>query len=202
MKTDTEETTMSKLTREDLYSLEKYATVRTEFRAKVMEHKAKRRLAIGPHATLYFEDSLTMQYQVQEMLRLERIFEQEGIQQELDVYNPLIPDGSNWKATFMVEYEDVDERRAALARLIGIEKTVWVQAEGCGKVYAICNEDLDRETEDKTAAVHFLRFELTPEMVAAIKRGATVRAGIDHPNYREEVEMPPRVRSSLAGDLR
>ena len=170
MKTDTEETTMSKLTREDLYSLEKYAAVRTEFRAKVMAHKANRRLAIGPHATLYFEDSLTMQYQVQEMLRLERIFEPEGIQQELDVYNPLIPDGSNWKATFMVEYEDVEERRAALARLIGIEKTVWVQAEGCGKVYAICNEDLDRETEDKTSAVHFLRFELTPEMVAAIKQ--------------------------------
>ncbi len=200
--TDTEKTAMRKLTRDDLYSLEKYSIVRTEFRDKVMEHKAKRRLAIGPHATLYFEDSLTMQYQVQEMLRLERIYEPEGIQQELDVYNPLIPDGSNWKATFMVEYEDVEERRAALARLIGIEKTVWVQAEGCGKVYAICNEDLDRETEDKTAAVHFMRFELTPEMVAAIKRGATIRAGIDHPNYREEVEMSPQVRSSLAGDLR
>ena len=131
-----------------------------------------------------------MQYQVQEMLRLERIFEAEGIQQELDVYNPLIPDGSNWKATFMVEYEDVEERRDALARLIGIEKTVWVQAEGMRKVYPISNEDLDRETEDKTAAVHFLRFELTPEMVAAIKRGAKVSAGIDHPAYREETVMP------------
>jgi hypothetical protein len=192
---------MGKLTRDDLYSLEKYSTVRNEFRDKVMEHKAKRRLAIGPHATLYFEDSLTMQYQVQEMLRLERIFEPEGIQQELDVYNPLIPDGSNWKATFMLEYKDVEERRAALARLKGIEKTVWVSVEGYGKVFAICNEDLDRETEDKTAAVHFMRFELTPEMIAAFKRGATVRAGIDHPNYREEVEMSPQVRASLAADL-
>jgi hypothetical protein len=192
---------MGKLTRDDLYSLEKYSSVRSEFRARVIAHKANRRLAIGPHATLYFEDSLTMQYQVQEMLRLERIFEAEGIQQELDVYNPLIPDGSNWKATFMVEYEDVEERRTALARLKGIEKTVWVQAEDHEKVYPISNEDLDRETEDKTAAVHFLRFELTPEMVAAIKHGAKVSAGIDHPAYREEVVMPARVRDSLAGDL-
>lgn len=193
---------MSKLTRDDLYSLEKYAATRPEFRARVIEHKANRRLAIGPHATLYFEDSLTMQYQVQEMLRLERIFEPEGIQQELDVYNPLIPDGNNWKATFMVEYEDVEERRVALSRLIGIEKTVWVQADGYGKVFAICNEDLDRETEDKTSAVHFMRFEFTPEMVAAIKQGATVRAGIDHPNYHEQVKLAPQVRDSLAGDLR
>lgn len=192
---------MSKLTHDKLFSLERYARVRTEFRASIIEHKANRRLAIGPHATLYFEDNLTMQYQVQEMLRLERIFEQEGIQQELDVYNSLIPDGSNWKATFMLEYEDVEERRDALARLIGIEKTVWVQAEGCAKVYPIANEDLDRETEDKTSAVHFLRFELTPEMVTAIKNGAAVRAGIAHPGYREEMEMPARVRDSLAGDL-
>ncbi len=192
---------MSKLTRDDLYPLEKYASIRTEFRTKVMEHKVNRRLAIGQHATLYFEDSLTMHYQVQEMLRLERIFEAEAIQQELDVYNSLIPDGSNWKATFMVEFEDVEERRKALARLIGIEKAVWVQAEGCGKVYPIANEDMDRETEDKTSAVHFLRFELAPEMIAAIKLGAIVRAGIDHPEYREEVELPPQVRASLAGDL-
>jgi hypothetical protein len=190
-----------KLTHENLYGLEQYARIRPEFRAKVMAHKVNRRLAIGAHATLYFEDSLTMQYQVQEMLRLERIFEPEGIQQELDVYNPLIPDGSNWKATFMVEYEDVDERRTALASLIGIEKTVWVQVAGCDKVYAIANEDLDREAEDKTAAVHFLRFEFTPKMVTAIKRGAIVRAGIDHPNYRGEVVLPPQVRDSLAGDL-
>ncbi|HUX63687.1 DUF3501 family protein [Sulfuricella sp.] len=192
---------MSKLTRDNLYSLEKYAAIRPDFRARVMAHKANRRLAIGPHAALYFEDALTMQCQVQEMLRLERIFEPEGVQEELDVYNPLIPDGSNWKVTFMVEYEDEGERRTALARLIGIEKRVWVQAEGCDKVYPIANEDMERETEDKTAAVHFLRFDLTPEIVAAVKQGASVRAGIDHPGYREEVKMPPQVRDSLAGDL-
>lgn len=196
-----EDTAMSKLTRKDLYSLEKYASVRKEFRDKVMEHKANRRLSIGPHATLYFEDRLTMQYQVQEMLRLERIYEAEGIQQELDVYNPLIPDGSNWKATFMMEYENVEERRAALARLIGIEKTVWVQVDGCGKVYPVANEDMDRENEDKTSAVHFLRFELTPKMIAAIRQGAIFRAGIDHPEYRWALEMPPQVCESLAGDL-
>jgi hypothetical protein len=193
--------TMMHLTHEKLYSLEQYARIRPEFRAKVIAHKVNRRLAIGPHATLYFEDSLTMQYQVQEMLRLERIFEAEGIQQELDVYNSLIPDGSNWKATFMLEYEDIEQRRAALARLIGIEKTLWMQAEGCARVYPIANEDMDRETEDKTSAVHFLRFELSPEMVAAIRRGASLRAGIDHPDYRKEVEVPANVRDSLAGDL-
>jgi len=142
-----------------------------------------------------------MQYQVQEMLRLERIFEPEGIQQELDVYNPLIPDGNNWKATFMVEYEDVEERRVRLPPDRHREDRL-VQAEGYDKVFAICNEDLDRETEDKTSAVHFMRFEFTPEMVAAIKQGATVRAGIDHPNYHEQVKLTPQVRDSLAGDLR
>ena len=191
----------TRLNRKDLYSLEKYAAIRAEFRARVMDHKAVRRLEIGAHAALYFEDRLTMQYQVQEMLRLERIFESDGIQQELDVYNPLIPDGSNWKATFMLEYEDVEERRAALSRLIGIEKTIWVQAEGCNRVYPVANEDMDRETEDKTSAVHFLRFELTPQMVGAIKQGAAVRAGIDHPSYWMEVVLPQQVRDSLAGDL-
>jgi len=189
------------LTHEKLFSLERYARIRTEFRASIMEHKEKRRLAIGSQATLYFEDNLTMKYQVQEMLRLERIFEPEGIQQELDVYNSLIPDGSNWKATFMLEYEDIVERRVALARLIGIEKTVWIQAEGCDKVYAIANEDMDQETENKTSAVHFLRFELKPGMVAAIKEGAVVRAGIAHPSYLKELEMPSMVRDSLASDL-
>lgn len=189
------------LTHDKLYSLEQYARIRPEFRAKVMEHKKHRRVPIGPHAALYFEDVLTMQYQVQEMLRLERMFEPEPIQDELDVYNPLIPDGSNWKATFMVEYEDEAERKQSLARLIGIEKAVWVQVEGFGKVHPIANEDLDRETEDKTASVHFLRFELTPEMVTAVKQSAIVRAGIDHPGYREEAELPPQVRDSLAGDL-
>jgi Protein of unknown function (DUF3501). len=189
------------LRHEDLFSLEKYARVRPEFRAKVIAHKKNRQLPIGDHATLYFEDALTMQYQVQEMLRLERMFEPELIQEELDVYNPLIPDGHNWKATFMVEYSDESERRTALAKLIGIEKNVWMQVEGCEKVYPIANEDLDRETEDKTAAVHFLRFELTPQMIAAAKGGAAIRAGIDHDLYRESVTVPPAVRDSLAADL-
>ncbi len=194
------------LTHEKLFSLEQYARIRIEFRNKVIKHKANRMVTIGQHATLYFEDSLTMQYQVQEMLRLERIFEPEGIQQELDVYNPLIPDGSNWKATFMLEYEDVEERRVALARLIGIEKTVWAQVEGYDKVYAVANEDLthkseDKTAEDKTSAVHFLRFELTPEMVASIKQGVGVRAGISHPNYNEEVKVSAVILNSLAGDL-
>ena len=194
------------LTHESLYGLEQYARIRSEFRTKVMAHKENRRLAIGSHATLYFEDSLTMQYQVQEMLRLERIFEPESIQQELDVYNPLIPDGSNWKATFMLEYEDVPARRAALARLIGIEKTIWIQVKEYDKIYAIANEDIsqksrDKVSDEKTSAVHFLRFELTPEIVAAIKLGVIVRAGIAHPNYSVEVELPPPVRDSLADDL-
>jgi len=189
------------LRHEDLFSLEKYARVRPEFRARVLAHKKNRQLPIGAHATLYFEDALTMQYQVQEMLRLARMFEPELIQEELDVYNPLIPDGHNWKATFMVEYSDENERRAALAKLIGIEKKVWLQVEGCDRVYPIANEDLERETEDKTSAVHFMRFELTPQMIAAAKGGATIRAGIDHDLYRESVTVPPAVRDSLVADL-
>ncbi|MBA3903400.1 MAG: DUF3501 domain-containing protein [Rhodocyclaceae bacterium] len=192
---------MNALTHEKLYSLEQYARLRPEFRARVIAHKKNRQLPIGPHATLYFEDALTMQYQVQEMLRLERMFEPELIQEELDVYNPLVPDGHNWKATFMIEYSDEDERRQALATLIGIEKKVWMQVEGCGKVYPIANEDLDRETEDKTAAVHFLRFELTPQMIAAAKAGAAIRAGIDHDRYRESLTVPAAVRESLVADL-
>ena len=189
------------LRHEDLFSLEKYARVRPEFRARVLAHKKNRQLPIGAHATLYFEDALTMQYQVQEMLRLERMFEPELIQEELDVYNPLIPDGHNWKATFMVEYSDENERRAALAKLIGIEKKVWLQVEGCDRVYPIANEDLERETEDKTSAVHFMRFELTPQMIAAAKGGAAMRAGIDHDLYRETITVPESVRASLVADL-
>ncbi|MGA7979634.1 MAG: DUF3501 family protein, partial [Chromatiaceae bacterium] len=151
---------MQHLTRDDLHSLEKYAELRSEFRNRVMAHKKTRQVALGPHITLYFEDRLTMQYQVQEMLRAERIFEAAGIQEELDAYNPLIPDGSNWKATFMVEYEDADERREALSRLIGIEDRVWVRVAGFDKVGAIADEDLEREDETKTSSVHFLRFEL------------------------------------------
>lgn len=189
------------LTHTDLYSLEQYARVRPEFRAKVIGHKKLRRVALGEHAALYFEDALTMQYQIQEMLRLERIFEPEAIQEELDVYNALIPDGSNWKATFMLEYPDVEERKAALARLIGVERAVWVQVAGFDKVRPIANEDLDRETGDKTSSVHFLRFELTAPMIAALKAGAAVAAGIDHPNYRTETRLAEPVRASLVADL-
>jgi len=192
---------MNKLTHADLYSLEEYARIRPEFRARVMEHKKHRRVSIGEHAALYFEDSLIMQYQVQEMLRIERIFEQQGIQDELDVYNPLIPDGMNWKATFMLEYQDVEQRRQALARLLGVEKALWVRVAGFPRVHPIANEDMDRETEDKTSSVHFVRFELTQAMVDAAKQGAQINAGIDHPAYQEETVIEPAVRESLVGDL-
>jgi hypothetical protein len=193
---------MSKLTREDLYSLEKYASIRGEYRAQVMSHKKSRQVAIGPNATLYFEDRMTMQYQIQEMLRIEKIFEAEGIDEELAAYNPLIPDGNNWKATFMVEFAEVDERRAALARMIGIEDKIWVQVAGHDKVFAIADEDLEREEESKTSSVHFARFELSPEMVAAVKGGAAVAMGIAHPAYDYTVDpIPASVRDSLAEDL-
>lgn len=190
------------LTHSDLFSLEQYARLRPEFRAKVIAHKKDRLLQLGSNATLHFEDALTMQYQVQEMLRLERIFEPELIQDELDVYNPLIPDGSNWKATFMIEYPDENERRQKLAQLRGVEKALWMQVADFARVQPVANEDLDRETEDKTAAVHFLRFELTPAMGAAVKQGAPIRAGIEHPAYAAEVTLAEVLRASLAGDLR
>lgn len=189
------------LTHDQLFSLEQYARVRPEFRAKVIAHKKNRIVAVGPHATLHFEDRLTMQYQVQEMLRLERMFEPAAIQEELDVYNPLIPDGSNWKATFMIEFPDEAERKQQLARLVGIEKAVWVQVADFARVTPIANEDLDRETADKTASVHFLRFELTPAMCQAVKAGAAIRVGIDHPHYQAETTLTPATRDSLASDL-
>jgi len=193
---------MSKLSHQDLYSLEEYARIRPEFRAKVMAHKQHRRVPIGEHATLYFEDAMTMQYQVQEMLRIERIFESEGIQDELDVYNPLIPDGKNWKATFMVEYEDEAERKQALSRLIGIERSLWVQVDGFERVYPIANEDLERETEDKTSSVHFVRFELSPKMIAAAKSGSMVSMGIEHAAYNHSVkDISPDIKQSLVADL-
>lgn len=199
---ESERMPMKKLTRDDLYSLEKYAKLRPGFRAQVMAHKQSRQVAIGPNATLYFEDRMTMQYQVQEMLRIERIFEEEGINDELAAYNPLIPDGHNWKATFMVEFPDVEERRAALRRLKGIEKSVWVRVAGFGQVRAIADEDLQREDEEKTSSVHFLRFELTAEMVRAVKQGAAIFAGIDHPAYTYQVDpIPVATRDSLAQDL-
>lgn len=192
---------MKQLTRDDLYSLEKYAAIKTDFRAKTMAHKKNRRIPIGDHANLYFEDALTMQYQVQEMLRLERIFEADGIQDELNVYNPLIPTGSNWKATFMLEYDDVEARKKALVQLIGIENSVWVQVGNLAKVSAIANEDLDRTDPGKTSAVHFMRFELTAEMVAAAKQGASIKAGIDHPAYQQVTVLNTKQRDSLADDL-
>jgi len=192
---------MSHLTPEDLYSLEEYAKIRGDFRAKVMAHKRDRKVEIGENATLYFEDRLTMQYQIQEMLRIERIFEPDGIADELAAYNPLIPDGRNWKATFMVEYPDAEERRAALANLIGIEDKVWVQVQGLDKVFAIADEDLEREDGTKTSSVHFLRFELTPEMVSALKRGMDLSIGIDHPSYRQNVTVAEASRTSLVQDL-
>ena len=193
---------MPKLTRADLYSLEKYAEVRPAFRARIIEHKKNRRVPLGAHAALYFEDALTMQYQVQEMLRIERIFEAKGIEEELEVYNALVPDGSNWKATFMVEYPDEAERREALARLIGVENAVWMQVAGFDRVRPIANEDLDRSTDDKTASVHFMRFELTPAMVAAVKSGAAISAGIDHPTLQTTPSpLPDALRCALAADL-
>jgi hypothetical protein len=193
---------MRKLTREDLYSLEQYADMRPEFRQKVMEHKKDRRLMLGTNATLYFEDRVTMQYQVQEMLRIERIFEADGINEELDAYNPLIPDGNNWKATFMIEFPDVDERQQMLAQLVGIEDRVYMQVADFDRVYPIADEDLERDTEEKTSAVHFLRFELPAEQVAALQEGAALIAGIDHTNYQVEISpVPANIRDSLVNDL-
>jgi len=193
---------MQKIARSELLSLEQYAKARNDFRAKVMAHKKDRLVKIGPNATLYFEDRLTMQYQIQEMLRAERIFEDEGIQDELDAYNPLIPDGTNWKATFMIEYPDVEERRVALEQMIGIEDKVWVQVADFSKVYAIADEDLERENEQKTSSVHFLRFELTPEMIKAVKGGAALSVGIDHAAYSHSVmPVPVPTRESLVKDL-
>ena len=193
---------MDKLTRSDLYSLEQYAENRADIRSRVMQHKKNRKVHIGPVATLYFEDRQTIQYQIQEMLRVERIFEAAGIEEELNAYNPLIPDGTNWKATFMIEEPDVDKRRDLLAGLIGIEDRVWVRVDGNEPVYAIADEDLDRATAEKTSSVHFLRFELDAAMIAAIGGKASLSIGIDHANYRYEVEpVAAPVRDALAADL-
>ena len=192
---------MTKLARADLYSLEEYHKVRPEFRARVLAHKRDRQLGIGPNATLYFEDRLTMQYQVQEMLRIERIFEAEAIEEELEAYNPLIPDGGNLKATFMVEFPDPDQRRPQLAKLRGVEDRVWMQAEGHERVFGIADEDLDRANEEKTSAVHFMRFEFDAAAREALSAGAVLRAGIDHPAYTHEVEVSPSVRASLLADF-
>ena len=193
---------MQKLTRDDLLSLERYAEERPAFRENVMAHKKNRRLDLGTNAALYFEDRLTMQYQVQEMLRIERIFEADGINEELDVYNSLIPDGSNWKATFMLEFPEVDERQKLLQKLVGVENRVYVQVADFDRVFAIADEDLERSDEAKTSAVHFMRFEFSPEQSSALQAGASLVAGIDHENYRVEISpIPDNIRESLVNDL-
>ena len=192
---------MAKLQRENLWSLEEYAERRPQFRAEVMAHKKPRRISIGEHARLYFEDEMTIRYQIQEMLRIERVFEAEGIQDELDAYNPLIPDGTNWKATFMLEYEDVAERKRELAKLIDVEQKVWVQVDGFDRVWPICDEDLERSDGEKTSSVHFMRWEFTPDMITALRDGASVRIGIDHTNYRHSVELETAQRDALVADL-
>lgn len=192
---------MDKLQAEDLYTLESYTKLREDYRARVMEHKKHRRLLLGDNVLLLFEDRLTIQYQIQEMLRVERIFEEAGIIEELESYNPLIPDGSNWKATLMIQFADPAERRDALERLLGIEDRVWVRVDGHAEVSGIADEDLERATETKTSAVHFLRFELTPPMCAALRNGASLRVGVNHAAYAADTEVPEGMRESLIADL-
>jgi hypothetical protein len=188
------------LTPADLFSLEQYTRTRASFRSRVLEQKRLRNVAVGPHTTWCFENRLTVQYQVQEMLRAERIFEPDAIQEELDSYNPLIPDGTNLKATLLIEYPDAEERQAALVRLKGIETRCWL---GVGKerFQAIADEDLERENDTKTSAVHFLRFELSPTACAALKGGARIELGVDHPAYRHAFVTDAATSRALAGDL-
>jgi hypothetical protein len=193
---------MGVITAESLMSLEQYSKARKEFRQRILAHKKHRTVQLGGHVTLVFEDELTMRYQIQEMLRVERIFEEDGIRDELDSYNPLVPDGSNWKATMLIEYPDIEERRVALAQLIGVEDRVWVAVEGQPRVYAIADEDLDRENDDKTSAVHFLRFELSAPMKQALKQGVGLSMGIDHPNYSATLDKAGAgTAASLLQDL-
>jgi len=193
---------MTKLDRKDLYSLEEYSEIRDDFRTRVMAHKKNRRLDLGDNLVLFFEDRLVMQYQVQEMLKAEKIFDAEGIQEELDAYNPLIPDGTNWKATMMIQYTDVAERQLMLQKLVGIESRIWLRIGDYDKIYPIADEDLERATDDKTSAVHFLRFELAPSMIAEVHRGATISAGVEHENYSVSLDaITDNVAASLANDL-
>lgn len=189
------------LSRQDLWSLEEYATKRPEFRQQIMQHKKNRQVALGPNATLYFEDRQTIQYQIQEMLRIEKVFEADGIAEELDAYNPLIPDGKNWKATFMIEYSDAEIRAAQLEKMIGIEDLVWVQVDGFDKVWAIPDEDLERTNDSKTSSVHFMRFELTEAMIAELKNDAQLSMGVEHSVYTHHVEIEGEVKNSLINDL-
>ncbi|HEX8012510.1 MAG TPA: DUF3501 family protein [Casimicrobiaceae bacterium] len=193
---------MPRIARESLLTLENYAKERKDFRVRVLEHKKPRSVRLGEHVVLLFEDELTIRYQIQEMLRIEKTFEEAGIQDELEAYNPLVPDGHNWKATMLVEYEDVEERKRALSRLKGIEDRVWVRIEAQPRVYAIADEDLERENDEKTSAVHFLRFDLTPQMIAALKAGGALAMGVDHPAYGATLDaVPEATRNALLADL-
>ncbi len=191
-----------KITRDSLMTLEAYSKWRKEHKPEVIAHRKLRSVALGDHVTLQFEDETTIRYQVQEMLRIEKLFEEDAIQQEIDAYAPLVPDGSNWKATMMIEYPDMNERQRELARLIGIEDRMFVEIEGQPRVYAIADEDLDRENDEKTSAVHFVRFEFTPAMVAALKAGAGAKLGCDHRNYPAHTTIAPETLAALAGDLK
>ncbi|MBK6009048.1 DUF3501 family protein [Ramlibacter ginsenosidimutans] len=193
--------TTGKITADSLMTLEAYAKWRKLHHGEVIAHRKLRSVPLGEHITVQFESELSMRYQIQEMLRIEKVFEEEGIQQEIDAYAPLVPDGGNWKATMMIEYPDENERRRELARLIGVEDRMFVEVEGHGRVYAIADEDLDRENDEKTSSVHFLRFELTPAMRAAVKAGAAVKLGCDHTNYPAHVTIGPETLASLASDL-
>jgi len=189
------------LQRSDLWSLEQYAEKRSDFRQQVMQHKKHRQVALGPNSTLYFEDRLTIKYQIQEMLRIEKVFEAAGINEELEAYNPLIPEGKNWKATFMIEYTDPEMRAAQLEKMLGIEDVVWVQVEGFDKVWAIADEDMDRANDSKTSSVHFMRFELNDEMIAALKDGAALAMGVEHSVYSYQIGIEGETRTSLLNDL-
>jgi hypothetical protein len=191
-----------KITPDSLMSLEAYSKWRKEHKGEVIAHRQLRSVHLGEHINLQFESEMTMRYQIQEMLRIEKIFEEEGIQQEIEAYAPLVPDGSNWKATLLIEYPDINERKRELARLIGVEDRMFVEVEGYARVYAVADEDLERENEEKTSAVHFVRFEFTPAMRAAIKAGASVKLGCDHTNYPAHVSIAPETLASLAGDLK
>jgi len=193
---------MKKLSREDLFSLEEYSDKRSEYRARVIAHKKNRQVALGEHATLYFEDNLTLQYQIQEMLRIEKIFDAEGINEELDAYNPLIPDGSNLKATFMIEYADPDERQRVLETLGGVEDKVWIQINGFDKVFAIADEDMERNRDEKTSAVHFMRFEFTDDMIAKAKTGTSISMGIDYDGFNHNIAaIDEVVQTALVQDF-
>jgi hypothetical protein len=194
-------TTSKRITRESLMSLEAYAKARKEFRPQAIAHKRLRTVHIGEHVTLLFEDEMTIRYQIQEVLRVEKTFEEASIQDELDAYTPLVPDGRNFKATMMIEYIEEDERRIALTQLKGIENKTWIQVEGSNKVYAIADEDLERENETKTSAVHFLRFQLTEEMAAALKYGVSLSMGVDHPQYTFSEPVNNGTRTALVADL-